>query len=114
MIPFTFDAILFLIFVAFVAIYEMLLRGVLTMEILLAIFSGNGITYIFLAGAFLFFEVVLDPEAVGDDDIGLGILDGCLLFGMLDDVVPTLATLGRCVPRNNKHFRGISFIFSYT
>jgi hypothetical protein len=53
------------------------------------------------------FEVVLDPGAVGDDDIGLGILDGCLLFDTLDDVVPTLATLGRCVPRNNKHFRDI-------
>ena len=40
-----------------------------------------------------------------DATIGLGILDGCDLFGVLDDVVPTLVapTLGRRLPRNNKH-----------
>ncbi|CAG8643950.1 107_t:CDS:2 [Funneliformis mosseae] len=55
------------------------------------------------------FKVVLDPKVVGDDDIGLRILDGCLLFSILDDVIFILATLKRYVSRNNKHFRDISF-----
>ncbi|CAI2186545.1 5582_t:CDS:2 [Funneliformis geosporum] len=50
------------------------------------------------------FEVVLNPEAVGGDDIGLGILDSYLLFAILDDIIPILATLGCYIPRNNKAF----------
>src|SRR5215204_3015367 len=59
MIAFTFDAILFLIFIAFVAIYEMLLRGILTVETFRGIFLGNAIIYIFLVGVFLFLRKYL-------------------------------------------------------
>lgn len=57
----------------------------------------------------------------GDDDVvvGLGILDGCLLLSVLEDddivgvlgaCVDTLPTLER-VPRNNKYFRDVSFVY---
>jgi len=49
-------------------------------------------------------EGVVGCNLLGEG-IAQGILDGCLLLGVLDDVVPILATLGHCVPRNNKHFR---------
>src|SRR6266542_3485071 len=59
MISFTYDAILFLIFVAFIAIYEMILQGILTIEILQGIFVGDAIMYIIFAGVILFLRKYL-------------------------------------------------------
>ena len=56
MISFTYDAILFLIFIAFVAIYEMILWGILTMETLRGIFA---IIYIIVAGVIIFLRKYL-------------------------------------------------------
>ena len=54
MIPFT-DIFLIALFCAVVLIYEMISRGIVTIENLQAIFSGNLFLYIIFAGAFIYF-----------------------------------------------------------
>ena len=53
------DILLLAFFSISMLIYEMILRGVLTMETLQGIFSGNVIIYIFLVGVFLFLRKYL-------------------------------------------------------
>ena len=50
------DIFLFTLFCVIVLIYEMISQGVITIENLQAIFSGNLIIYLFFAGAFIFFR----------------------------------------------------------
>ncbi len=55
-------------------------------------------------------EILVNPEVLADDvvTIGLGILDCCDLFGVLDDVIPTLivfALANCCLPKKNKYLR---------
>ena len=72
---------------------------------------GKGITW-------GIFEAVSVLKAVVDDDddaiIGLGILDGCDLLSVLDDVIFTLiafALANCCLPRKNKYL-GLYLLFT--
>lgn len=51
------DFFLVALFIIAFIIYEMVLRGVLTIEILRGVFSGNVITYIIIVGVFLFLRI---------------------------------------------------------
>ena len=55
------DMFLIVLFSIVIIIYEMLTRGVLTIEMLQSIFSGNVIIYIFLVGVFLILRKYLSP-----------------------------------------------------
>ena len=53
------DILLLALFSISMLIYEMILQGVLIMETLRGIFSGNVLIYIFLVGVFLFLRKYL-------------------------------------------------------
>ena len=51
------DFFLLALFVVIVIIYEMLSRGIITMETLKTVFSGNIPVYIILAGVFVYLRI---------------------------------------------------------
>ena len=64
------DIFLFVIFIALIAIYDLFNRGILNMEILHTITTGNAIIYIFLVVAFIYLRKnIMTPQISSDPSI---------------------------------------------